>query len=554
MGQTIKREACSNCLSKDNLVTFIGDSGDEITKCKTPGCAPSIIKHNESFNSIETDDLLEDHLQFEDLPLRGLSKTICEKLEYYTGIYNRREVRAIKLYNIHNIFVGYKVKWVETKKYSWNTKNKWVQPANIMLLGLDKCTDYSQAVVITEGEEDMLSVWEAGMQACSLTSGCDNVLQDLQRCLPHLQKYKEIILCLDSDGDDGDKKTKGKKALDLAKKFLKSKVKLKICELNYKDANEAWLQDKNHLVLQLFNAEEMFPEGIKFANDINLTLLQKEKPPGLPFLFEKTNKVIKDFNFGTLTVLCAGASIGKSSLLRLQVKKIIENMVDIGVATYFIEENDDVAPKSLLSIEAKIPVGELAFNPSRLSKQEWTNLYNKYLNTDRLTFVSDNFVPTIDNIIDSMEYLANIKNFKVFIIDHLTAIISGSSVSKHGERRDIDEFMEKLFNFARRTRSIVIVACHLTKIKDGLNWDEGRVPGMYDLRGSGSLATKPDLIIAAARNLKNPEVCDKMELHVLKNRWFSKTGFTEIVAYYEETGLIEPLFRESEDIQCGIKQ
>ena len=59
---------------------------------------------------------------------------------------------------------------------------------------------------------------------------------------------------------------------------------------------------------------------------------------------------------------------------------------------------------------------------------------------------------------------------------------------------------------------------------------------MYDLRGSGSLEGKPDVIIGLSRNMKSEGVVDILQLEVLKNRWFSKLGDVDKLIYINNTG------------------
>ena len=78
-------------------------------------------------------------------------------------------------------------------------KKEW-QCANTrpILFGMDLCS-FSQPLIITEGQIDALSLYEAGVRnAVSVPSGCSN-LDWIDHCWDWLEKFQSIILFGDSD-------------------------------------------------------------------------------------------------------------------------------------------------------------------------------------------------------------------------------------------------------------------------------------------------------------------------------------------------------------------
>ena len=89
-------------------------------------------------------------------------------------------------------------------------------------------------IVITEGELDAASCYEAmsGWPMVSLPHGAASAKKDLQKQIPFLQGYQEIVLFFDND-------EAGRQAVELASSILPS-GRVKVARLdNYKDASDA---------------------------------------------------------------------------------------------------------------------------------------------------------------------------------------------------------------------------------------------------------------------------------------------------------------------------
>jgi twinkle protein len=114
-------------------------------------------------------------------------------------------------------------------------------------------------VVITEGELDAASCWEAmkGWEMVSLPSGAASAKKAIQKNLQWLQGYDEV--CLFFDNDDA-----GYKAVQEAASVLPP-GKVTIANLNhdYKDASDALqANDKNAICKAIWDAKPYRPDGI----------------------------------------------------------------------------------------------------------------------------------------------------------------------------------------------------------------------------------------------------------------------------------------------------
>lgn len=495
MGQTIKREACSYCKSTNNLCTFQLDDGRTLKQCKTPNC---------SFNRKK-----------ESLIQKKKYRCISEKtLQYYNCELLESEI-------IYDYLTAKKHRSVTEKKFWWDPK----KTVDISLFGLHLFNDFSRPIIITEGENDAMSCYEVGYQAVSLWGGASNhAAKEISFDSSKLLKFSEIILCLDND-------SAGNTAKAAILKIL-PKNKVKVIDLEtFKDANEALQVGtlKDILDSQVLN---YIPNGLVYGSQIDYNDLRAPLPPPISTPFKKLNDMTKGgVRSGQLWLLTGGSSIGKSSILREMCMHFFKN--GLSIANIFVEESSKVPP--LVYLDSPIPIGDLMSNPELIGISEWERLCHERLNTDKLVFIDKYWKRSTENLISTVKYLIN-KNFNIVVLDHLSAIISSSATSKKGLVGDIDELMEALFSLVSDSKTTIIAASHLSKPQAPPYWDEGRKPSMYDIKGSGSLAQKPDVIIGISRNQKDITRCDLVQLEVLKNRWFSQLGLADELTYITKTG------------------
>ena len=91
------------------------------------------------------------------------------------------------------------VKYRAPRKPQGKEKKEWQAPnTQPILFGMDLCA-FSQPLIITEGQIDCLSLYEAGIRnVVSVPSGCSN-LDWIDTCWEWLEKFQTIILFGDND-------------------------------------------------------------------------------------------------------------------------------------------------------------------------------------------------------------------------------------------------------------------------------------------------------------------------------------------------------------------
>lgn len=449
---------------------------------------------------------------------RQLSLEVCSNLRILSGTFCDKEV------TIYEYDKGVKVRIIDSKEFFWHSGKE----SECQMLGLDKAIDYNKPIIITEGEEDAASCWEVGYQACSLKSGAGSVEKSIKHDIETLSKYKQVWLCLDND-------TPG---IEATKKALELLPNAKVINLNYfKDANEALMTKELNTLLDT-QINDYVPEGLITFDQVDLDDLQNEQIEYLPITWlPKTNQYLQGgLEYGTLNLLFAGVGSGKTTLMAWLGYHLYMTHPNIKIANLLYEENEKTAPLRYIAMHYKLPVGKLRKDKTLLSTAEWKDAKRLFQQNDRLLFLGKECKRTSQGLFEYLDYIVNVKGCRIILLDHISYLIGRSGVSKHGERRDIDELLYKLQDFTITNHCIIIAVSHVTAKKEGKNFDEGEIPSVYSGRGSGALAQIPDVVIALARNSRDKYNSSYLKMFLVKNRWGGTVGETDTLIYNDDTG------------------
>jgi twinkle protein len=202
----------------------------------------------------------------ERLQKRGISEKVCQKYR----IHKDGSVLRFYYFSESGVLEGCKVK----------TKDKvFTYEGNVpgTLFGQHLFPSTGKRVVITEGELDAASCSEAmpGWPMVSLPSGAASARKSVQRAIPWLQGYEEIVLFFDND-------EAGRKATEEAASVLPP-GKTKIARLEaYKDASDALQANDSQAVREaIWNAKPYRPDGIIDGKSL-LDLVTTPSPPCRP--------------------------------------------------------------------------------------------------------------------------------------------------------------------------------------------------------------------------------------------------------------------------------
>jgi twinkle protein len=146
-------------------------------------------------------------------------------------------------------------------------------------------------------------------------------------------------------------------------------------------------------------------------------------------------------------------------------------------------------------------------------------------------------------ILSDCRFMAQAKEVKWIILDHLSILMSGNE--SHDERKLIDVTMTKLRSFVEETGVGMILISHLKRPQGDKGHEDGQQVSLGQLRGSHSIVQLSDMVVALERNLSSGR--NNCTIRVLKNRFNGQTGKAGTICYSSETG------RMTEDLTASFK-
>ena len=366
-------------------------------------------------------------------------------------------------------------------------------------------------VVITEGELDAASCQEAmpGWPMVSLPSGAAAARKSVQRALPWLQGYEEIVLFFDND-------EAGRKATQEAASVLPpGKCKIASLPDDYKDASDALVANDSQAIREaIWNAKPYRPDGIVDGKSL-LELVTTPTPPSdHEYPFDGLNRKLHGIRLGELVTITAGSGIGKSSFCRELATHLLSRGERVGYLA--LEESNRRTALGLMSAA----VGKSL----HLGEHDRTTLTQAYQDTlaNWNLFLFDGFGSfDPDLIYNRIEYLATGLDARIIFLDHLSILLSGLDGD---ERRMIDTTMTRLRSLVERTGIAMFLVSHLRRTSNDTNHEEGARVTLGQLRGSAAIAQLSDGVIALERDQQSTGKQSDTTVRVLKNRYSGEVG------------------------------
>ena len=367
----------------------------------------------------------------------------------------------------------------------------------------------------------------------SLPHGAAGARKDLQKQIPLLQGYEEIVVFFDNDDA-------GRRAVEQAASILPlGKVKIARLE-QYKDASDALqANDKDAIRRAIWDAKAYQPDGIVDGK----SLLEQVTTPSLPcnhlYPFPGLQSMTHGIRYGELTTITAGTGQGKSTFCRQLATELLNTGTKVGYIA--LEESNRRTALGLMSVA----VGKAL----HLGEHEYTTLkdaYDSTINSWNL-YLYDHFGSLSADIIYSrIEYMALGLDIKVIFLDHLSILLSGLDGD---ERRMIDQTMTNLRSLVERTGIKLFLVSHLRRAQGDKAIEDGQKVSIGMLRGSASISQLSDTVLALERDQQNPD--DVSTLRILKNRYSGETGVAAQLKYDKTTckfnETTDPIFNPSTD-------
>jgi twinkle protein len=420
-------------------------------------------------------------------------------------------------------------------------------------------------IIITEGEIDCMTVSQLmnnKWPVVSLPSGAAGAARAIKDNLEFLSSYKEVILMFDQDEP-------GQDAVKVVAELLPP-GKCKVAKLPYKDANECLLKGAGKAVISaLWESQHYSPDEIVHVSEI-VNDPHIEETRVYPFPFDNLSEFLLGQRSGEITLWASGTGSGKSTILReLMYHHLIEGR---SVGAIMLEESpqetvDDmvslILDKPVRAIRAKKIMNDLRIKLGKdpidvdiiddLTDEEYAQA-RKELEKNSLYVYDHLGNAALENLCARMEFMAVSLGVNVIVLDHITAAAAGllnttsDYDNSNSERLLIDNIMKELRSLVSRTGVRIDVVSQLKKTSK--SYEEGDRITLQDLRGSGSLASVPNVVIALERDRQNPDpvIANTTTVRVLKNRLTGKAGVASCLLYDHGTGRLRELsFAVTED-------
>lgn len=418
-------------------------------------------------------------------------------------------------------------------------------------------------IVVTEGEIDCLTIAQA--QECkwpvvSLPNGAAGAVAAIRNNYEFISAYDEIVLCFDND-DAG-------RAAAVAVAEILPPGKAKIASLPLKDANEMWMASQGRqLITCLWEAQTYRPDGILHVKDVPSTMSSSTEVWEFPW------PNLTDFMIGQrggeITLWTSGTGSGKSTIIRELAMHHLQNGRPVGMI--MLEESPSETVDDIVSLLINKPVRRTralrSLNDLRSSMGkpptdadfDCSMTDEEYSDARALVdgyplYIYDHMgSSSYENLISRIEYMAVGLGCKVVILDHITAAVAGmlaNSDDGGSERLMIDEMMKQLRSIVERTGVHLDIISQLRKPSTGKGYEEGARITVQDLRGSGSLSSVPNTVIALERDRQHADadIANTTVVRILKNRFTGASGIATALRYdYEKGRLNEVEFTYNDD-------
>jgi twinkle protein len=430
---------------------------------------------------------------------------------------------------------------VNVKYRSKDKEFKIVGGAQLIPYGLDVAFEnVTDSILITEGEIDVLSWYEAGIPfGVSVPNGAppppkngkpySPKLEWLDDCWSMFEGIEKVYIAMDSD-------LPGQMlAEELARRLGKERCFIIKYPEGYKDANEVLNGDANKQLPKLgkddlrecFAFAELYPiEGIEdaeTAHDELLHLLENGLPEGL-----LTGSALDEFItwHGSMVSLITGIpGHGKTSFLK-QLQWWLTEKYGWKWLIYSGEEaSTAMALSDLFSIATDKSFFANKDNPyeKKISKAEIQQLmpfmkdHFKYMKLDEDSV-------DIDKILGKAKELVKRTGIKALVIDNMSTV--EGILPKQGETRHhaVGDLLTKVIKAARTLGLHIFLVAHPKKMQDVDGMP--KVPNGYDVGDSSHYFNKPDIGFTVYRNYDTKQT----DIVIWKNR-FKYAGTTGKVSF-----------------------
>ena len=543
---TIKNQPCENCGGSDPKQIY----EDGSAFCFS--CRKSFPKPREGVDSLEFEPVTVNSSWSE-------SKLQEVKNEYTTRGFKERNIFK-QVADHYGVKVSYDIDGdIDAHYYPYYSDNTLVGykvrklPKDFTSIGTIRGGMFGQSLynggkrlVITEGELDAMAVQSAWYKryktfypVVSLRSASS--IKDLINERDWIRKFDEVILWLDNDDA-------GKEAMKEAARII-GYDKIKVAKSTEKDASDLWVKEPDKVLTTIYDAVDYTPAGILTKNELWHQLEKYNELESIPYppFMDGLNDKLKGMRYGEITLWTSGTGSGKSTLLREIAVHLLDVTEDkIGIVS--LEESPAETARKMAGMainrnpaKEEIPIEDL--------KVGFDNVFGN----DRVMVLDHQGSISDGSIMDFLEYMC-LSGCKYLFVDHITILASEGAEGLTGNEA-IDKIMNDLLRLVKKYEVWIGLISHLRKTDNkGKSFEEGKLPSMDDIRGSGSIKQISMDIIAFARNAGSSidDERNTIKTKVLKCRYTGLTGPSGSLYYEFDTGRLKKGSDEFEESSSGM--
>ena len=521
----IKHTSCEGCGSSDANAVYSDGSAFCFSCKKTQG--KDTQDTEVVFDVVQTNLNLD---EIESLPVdtfRNISKQVLYnagvKVEYDQ---DRNIISHYYPITINKKVKAYKKRIVATKDF------RVVGKAEVPEL-FNQSNGRYKNLVITEGEIDCLSIIEmltkakAKFDVVSIVNGAQSARRNIASNLDFVNKYDKVFLAFDNDEP-------GIASANDAAHVIKP-GKAHIVNSVYKDANDALYKEQSDTYLSnVWGAKVYKPDNFVSGEKIWDAFKERSTVKSVPYpnCLKGLNDKLFGMRLGEITLFTSGTGSGKSTVVKETILNLLDNTED-KVGLISLEESiGDTATKLIgMSINKNIRM------PDDVTEEEARKGYEKVFGDERLILLDHQGSVADTSLLDRIEYLAAL-GCNYLILDHITIAVSEGVDGATGNEA-VDKVMSSLLKIVKRYNIHLTLISHLRKSSgEGKSFEEGIMPNLDSIKGSGSIKQISFDIIGFARNMMATEKSDRniVKFAVLKSRFSGDTGSAGQASYNVSTG------------------
>lgn len=480
-----------------------------------------------------------EHFPFADLSHRGIKNEIVKKFGVRQSV-DETHGKAQHIFYPSPDGGGYKVKHIKNKK------DMAILGEYKGLFGKDKFPN-RKMVVITEGEEDALSIYQMFQAAgkdyavVSLPNG-SNESGTLDKAtaaeLEWLRSHNTVVLALDNDEP-------GEATTETIAGSLATEVKVKVVDfqgLGVKDANEALMNGQGKDFLQAFySAKDYQPEKLELGEDVPFEEVHKPMPKGtyidvFPELMEKMQGLRPE----EMTILLAPPGAGKTTVSREIVHSLLKKGEKVG--SIFLEEKPTKTRQGLIAIDNNIPLWRYRQNPDIIMESEARKSYDNLIGNGNCFFVHHRGSLSDEALINIIKWYAEVQGVSYIVLDHISMVFSGRR--SQNERQEIDGLLTDLAKLVEETGIHLIVVSHIKRqpqqaySKDEQEDTKWQYIDLDAARGSGSFEQLAWNLITLEPEVMEDGSRGRTRVSVRKNREIGLVGPCDIWKLDSMTGRV----------------